>query len=91
MCIEKVLATPPLNGLILPGITRQSILDLAREWDEFLVEERAFTMSELIELNKNKQVSKKTGMHNSQFITAQFSSSTLNLLSTQIKRTCLQI
>ncbi|XP_060853369.1 branched-chain-amino-acid aminotransferase, cytosolic [Rhopalosiphum padi] len=53
---EKVLATPPLNGMILPGITRQSVLDLAKEWDEFRVEERNFTMDELIELNKNNKI-----------------------------------
>ncbi|VVC40579.1 Hypothetical protein CINCED_3A000202 [Cinara cedri] len=55
-CGAKVLATPPLNGLILPGITRQSILELAREWNEFYVEERNFTMDELIELNNNNQI-----------------------------------
>lgn len=26
------LATPPLDGTILPGVTRQSVLDLARSW-----------------------------------------------------------
>ena len=26
------IVTPPLNGLILPGVTRQSILDLGRTW-----------------------------------------------------------
>lgn len=29
---ENELATPPLDGIILPGVTRQSILDLARSW-----------------------------------------------------------
>ena len=24
--------TPPLNGLILPGITRKSLLELAKNW-----------------------------------------------------------
>jgi len=43
--------------MILPGITRRSVLDLTKEWDEFRVEERKFTMNELIELNKNNQVS----------------------------------
>ena len=28
--------TPPLDGLILEGVTRQSILDLAREWVFYL-------------------------------------------------------
>uniref|UniRef100_A0A286XRD2 Branched-chain-amino-acid aminotransferase n=2 Tax=Cavia porcellus TaxID=10141 RepID=A0A286XRD2_CAVPO len=44
---EKELATPPLDGIILPGVTRQSILDLAREWGEFKVSERYLTMSDL--------------------------------------------
>lgn len=55
--IENILATPPLDGMILPGITRQSVLDLTREWDEFQVEERNFTMDELIELNNKNKVS----------------------------------
>lgn len=29
---EETLETPLLDGIILPGVTRQSILDLAREW-----------------------------------------------------------
>lgn len=33
LCLtENELATPPLDGIILPGVTRQSILDLARNW-----------------------------------------------------------
>ncbi|GFS88580.1 branched-chain-amino-acid aminotransferase, cytosolic [Nephila pilipes] len=50
------LITPPLDGTILPGVTRQSILDLTREWGEFEVSERAITMSELIALNEEKRV-----------------------------------
>ncbi|XKL61311.1 hypothetical protein PGB90_008368 [Kerria lacca] len=53
---EHELLTPPLNGLILPGITRQSILDLAKEWNEFNVVEKNFTMSELIRLHKEKRL-----------------------------------
>lgn len=26
------LVTPPLDGVILPGVVRQSLLDLARTW-----------------------------------------------------------
>ncbi|KAF4524679.1 hypothetical protein B566_EDAN009523 [Ephemera danica] len=37
---ERELITPPLDGLILPGITRQSIIELALEWNEFKVTER---------------------------------------------------
>jgi len=41
------LITPSLNGLILPGITRKSLLELARDWDEFQVTEKAFTIQQL--------------------------------------------
>uniref|UniRef100_A0A8B9GHN6 Branched-chain-amino-acid aminotransferase n=1 Tax=Amazona collaria TaxID=241587 RepID=A0A8B9GHN6_9PSIT len=44
---ESELATPPLDGIILPGVTRQSILDLAHNWGEFKVSERYITMSDL--------------------------------------------
>ncbi|XP_059970084.1 branched-chain-amino-acid aminotransferase, cytosolic isoform X1 [Mesoplodon densirostris] len=44
---EEELATPPLDGIILPGVTRQSILDLAHEWGEFKVSERYLTMDDL--------------------------------------------
>ncbi|XP_015523860.1 branched-chain-amino-acid aminotransferase, cytosolic [Neodiprion pinetum] len=47
---EKELITPPLNGLILPGITRQSILTLSREWGQFKVSERVITMQEVCRL-----------------------------------------
>lgn len=30
------LATPPLDGIILPGVVRQSLLDLARTWVGYL-------------------------------------------------------
>lgn len=42
---EMELITPPLErGLILPGVTRDSLLELAREWGEFKVSEKSFTM-----------------------------------------------
>ncbi|KAM3587767.1 uncharacterized protein V6R79_013728 [Siganus canaliculatus] len=44
---EEELATPPLDGLILPGVTRQSILQLTKSWGEFKVTERYLTMSQL--------------------------------------------
>ena len=46
----KELITPPLDGTILPGITRASILELTREWDEFKVLERPVTMQEVIHM-----------------------------------------
>jgi len=45
---EKELITCPLNGdMILPGVTRDSILQIAREMKEFKVSERDYTMSEV--------------------------------------------
>uniref|UniRef100_F7DES6 Branched-chain-amino-acid aminotransferase n=1 Tax=Xenopus tropicalis TaxID=8364 RepID=F7DES6_XENTR len=52
---EVELLTPPLDGLILPGVTRQSLLDLARKWGDFKVSERSVTMSEVIKgLQENR-------------------------------------
>ncbi|XP_034951973.1 branched-chain-amino-acid aminotransferase, cytosolic isoform X2 [Chelonus insularis] len=53
---EKELITPPLNGLILPGITRMSILELAREWNQFKVTERIITMEEVCRLISEKRL-----------------------------------
>jgi len=43
------LVTAPLDGTILPGVTRDSILTLCREWNEFKVSERPYTMKEVVE------------------------------------------
>jgi len=53
---EKELITADLDGTILPGVTRKSILELAREWKEFKVTERAWTMTELIAALKENRV-----------------------------------
>jgi len=45
---EKELITPPLEDeLILPGITRDSVLTMTREWNEFKVTEKRITMKEV--------------------------------------------
>lgn len=46
---EDELITPPLDGTVLPGITRDSILQLAKEMGGFKVSERQFKIHELIE------------------------------------------
>lgn len=56
---EKELRTPPLNGLILPGITRDSILALARQWGKFKVTEEVFTMPNITQLLNEGRVSSK--------------------------------
>ena len=52
---QKELVTPNLeSGLILPGVTRRSVLELAREWssshdgNELQVSERKLTMKEVL-------------------------------------------
>lgn len=44
---ELELITAPLDGTILPGVTRDSILEIARKWGEFKVSEKTFTMPQL--------------------------------------------
>lgn len=41
------LVTPPLDGTILPGVTRDSILQLTKEWGEFAVSERPLSIREV--------------------------------------------
>ena len=41
------LVTPPLDGTILPGVTRDSVLQLTRSWGEFEVSERQLTIKEI--------------------------------------------
>ena len=44
------LVTPPLeSGLILPGVTRRSVLELAHELDEFDVTERKVTIKDILD------------------------------------------
>ncbi|BFZ57628.1 branched-chain-amino-acid transaminase bat2 [Savitreella phatthalungensis] len=50
---EKELITAPLDGTILPGVTRDSILALARErLPEFKVTEQLFTMPEVVKASQ---------------------------------------
>ncbi|GFR94109.1 branched-chain-amino-acid aminotransferase, partial [Elysia marginata] len=53
---EEELVTPPLDsGLILPGVTRKSLLEVARQWNEFKVSEDVITMGSFIKaLNEGR-------------------------------------
>jgi len=51
------LVTAPLErGDILPGVTRASILDLARSWGDFDVSERHITMGEIKEASEENRL-----------------------------------
>lgn len=54
------LITPPLDGTILPGVTRDSILILAKSWG-IKCEERPITMTELCQALKEDRVSEVFG------------------------------
>jgi branched-chain amino acid aminotransferase len=62
--IALELVTPPLDGMILPGVTRDSVLTLARDHasgkhrlsglpDSLIVSERPVSMAEVKEASKN--------------------------------------
>lgn len=55
--IERELVTPPLNGLILPGIVRDSVLHLTRQWGNYKVSEKVITMEQILKLHKDGRVS----------------------------------
>ncbi len=50
--IDGKIVTPALNGSILPGITRNSVIELCKKWG-YTVEERKISVDELIEAQKN--------------------------------------
>ncbi|CAL4135118.1 unnamed protein product [Meganyctiphanes norvegica] len=54
---EKELVTAGLEkGLILPGVTRNTLLTLGREWGEFKVSERDITMAEIIQAESENRL-----------------------------------
>ena len=53
---KKELVTAPLDGTILPGVTRNSIIELAKQWGEFDVVERKFTIHEVVDAIKENRM-----------------------------------
>lgn len=49
--IDDTLITPPLDGTILDGVTRRSVIALAREWG-VNVEERMITIDEVVDAHR---------------------------------------
>ncbi|MBQ4650983.1 MAG: branched-chain amino acid aminotransferase [Firmicutes bacterium] len=58
--IDGKIVTPELNGSILPGITRDSVLTIARDWG-LPVEERKISVDELIEAQKSGKLEEVFG------------------------------
>ncbi|KAK8084617.1 branched-chain amino acid aminotransferase [Apiospora hydei] len=61
---QKELLTAPLDGTILPGVTRDSILALAREKlapEGWMISERKYTMKEVAEASKEGRLMEAFG------------------------------
>lgn len=58
--IDGVLVTPELSGTILPGITRRSVIELARHWDMPL-EVRRVSIDELMAAGKEGRLDEVFG------------------------------
>jgi len=58
--IDDVIVTPPLDGTILPGITRDSVLTIARD-KGFKVDERNITVDEIIDSAKSGAMTEAFG------------------------------
>ena len=58
--IDGKVVTPALNGSILPGITRNSTIQLCKEWG-YDVEERKISVDELIEAQKRGKLEEVFG------------------------------
>ena len=53
---DDELITPPLDGTILPGITRMSLLKLMNELNEFKVSIREFKIQDLVKAAKENRI-----------------------------------
>lgn len=59
--INGELVTPPLSGSILPGVTRATVLDLARAWGGYKISERPITIDEVIASAKDGSLTEAFG------------------------------
>lgn len=58
--INGTVVTPQLNGSILPGVTRDSVINLCKVWG-LQVEERKISIDEIYEAHKNGQLEEVFG------------------------------
>jgi len=59
--INNILITPPAKDTILKGITRDSVITLAKDWN-MKVEERKISIDEIIEAIENKSLTEVFGV-----------------------------
>lgn len=58
--IDNTLITPPLGGTILPGVTRDSVIRLAKSWN-INVEERRLSIDEVMQAARKKTLQEVFG------------------------------
>jgi branched-chain amino acid aminotransferase len=58
--IDDEIITPELNGSILPGITRKSVIELAKHWNE-KVSERKISIDELMQAHAARRLKEVFG------------------------------
>ncbi len=58
--IDNTVITPPLEGSILPGITRNSVLQLIKDWG-MKIEERRISIDEIIDASANGTLQESFG------------------------------
>jgi branched-chain amino acid aminotransferase len=59
--LDDELVTAPLDGTILPGITRYTVLDLVREWGGYNVSERLISIDEVMEAARSGRLKEAFG------------------------------
>ena len=52
---EKELITCPLDGTILPGVTRDSVIEIAKSW-KINVSEKHFSIDDVLEAHHENRV-----------------------------------
>jgi len=58
---DPEIATPPLDGSILPGVTRKSLLELGKTWGTHKVVERKITMADVRKAVKENRLKEMFG------------------------------
>ena len=78
---ERELVTAPLDGTILPGVTRATALELARSWGDLQVTERVFTMGDITDAIDDGRMLEAFGTGTAAvYVEHRVSSSTVTLL-----------
>lgn len=58
--IDRKIITAPCDGTVLPGVTRDSVIQLLKSWG-YVVEERLLAIDELMEAGRNKTLQEAFG------------------------------